>query len=187
MWEADTIRFICENLAKGGDVIHAGTYFGDFLPALSASCVPGAKVWAFEPNPESFLCARATASLNACENVNLFHAALTDADGTIRVVTMGPTGRSLGGLSHVSTDEGSMEVPARMIDNTFPLDRRVSVLQLDLEGHEASAITGAIGTIERCRPVVIVESLPPPALKTLFDLGYRVLSKVDGNTTLVYG
>jgi hypothetical protein len=52
VWEPKTIELVCRNLGAG-DAIHAGTYFGDFLPAFSRACAPGAVVWAFEPNTET--------------------------------------------------------------------------------------------------------------------------------------
>ena len=59
IWEKDTVDLIVRHVGKG-DVVHAGTYFGDFLPALAASVASGAKVWAFEPNLESFRCSQIT-------------------------------------------------------------------------------------------------------------------------------
>jgi len=35
VWEPDTIKFVRD---------HAGTYFGDFIPALSAGCADGARL-----------------------------------------------------------------------------------------------------------------------------------------------
>src|SRR4051812_13219941 len=37
VYEAETIDFIVKNV-KDGDIIHAGAFFGDFLPALSRAC-----------------------------------------------------------------------------------------------------------------------------------------------------
>jgi hypothetical protein len=57
VWEPETIQFLT---SIRGDIVHAGTYFGDFLPALSASRVPGEKIFAFEPSRENFQCAQMT-------------------------------------------------------------------------------------------------------------------------------
>src|SRR5262249_33438548 len=59
IWEPETLAFLAANGA-GGDVVHAGAYFGDFLPALARACGPAGKVWAFEPNDENFRCAQVT-------------------------------------------------------------------------------------------------------------------------------
>lgn len=42
VWEPDTIEFIMSNCGDG-DVVHAGTYFGDFLSALSKGITPSRK------------------------------------------------------------------------------------------------------------------------------------------------
>src|SRR6185503_2832313 len=66
VWEAETLQFLVDNAA--GDIVHGGTFFGDFLPALSRAY---ARVWAFEPNAESFKCAELTIKLNELANVEL--------------------------------------------------------------------------------------------------------------------
>lgn len=75
VWESDTIEFMISQF-DSGDIITAGTFFGDFLPALSAHLQPGAGIWAFEPNPESFRCAQITLMLNGLKNVVLTQAGL---------------------------------------------------------------------------------------------------------------
>jgi len=49
------------------------------------------------------------------------------------------------------------------IDNAVPEDAAIAVLHLDLEGSEALAIEGGARTIARCRPVLILETVPTPA------------------------
>src|ERR1700678_3814062 len=67
IWEAETLAFLASQCGSG-DVVHAGTYFGDFLPALSRAIAEDARVWAFEPSSENFLCAGITLKLNAIGN-----------------------------------------------------------------------------------------------------------------------
>jgi hypothetical protein len=60
------------------------------------------------------------------------------------------------------------------VDDVVPPDRTVSVLQLDVEGFEEQALDGAMDTIRRCRPLIILESLPRPEWMALqlAPLGY---------------
>ncbi len=53
VWEAGVIAFMARNCGTG-DIVHAGTYFGDFLPGLSHALTPGARLWAFEPSSENY-------------------------------------------------------------------------------------------------------------------------------------
>jgi hypothetical protein len=81
VFEPDTIAFMREHCGAR-DIVHAGTFFGDFLPALSAAIAPNALLWAFELNPESHLCAVWTMRLNNIANCRLHHAGLEAERGT---------------------------------------------------------------------------------------------------------
>lgn len=188
VWEQDTIEFLIANIGAG-DIVHAGTFFGDFVPALSRACQPGAKVWAFEPNPESFRCAQLTLELNGLANVVITNAGLGEREAMMSVVTTDDNGNSLGGLSRIENhapDASSQPVRIVAVDEIVPADRRVSIIQLDVEGFERPALTGALETIRRCRPLVLVES--PPEQKWLeenvLSLGYRVDGDVHDNVIL---
>jgi FkbM family methyltransferase len=193
VWEPDTLDLL-RGADPDGDVIHAGTFFGDFIPALANSRAHGAVVWAFEPNRESYECARVTITLNGLENVILNHAGLHGKSATGRLATSDSTGRPLGGGSHlIETAEdangaSSEAVSLLAIDDVISSDRRVSLIQLDVEGHELEALAGAMATIERCRPLIVVETPPHDWIaERLVPLGYRVAQAVDANTVVRHG
>jgi len=192
VWEADTVEFMVTH-AKSGDVITAGTFFGDFLPALSAATAPHGTVWAFEPNPESYRCAAITVLLNDLRNVKLTNAALGEKSDTRSLVVRDLTGQALGGGSRISdtTDlEGHTDaVPVNVvaIDDVVPGTAAVSVLQLDVEGFEEFALTGAVKTIERSRPLLILETVPRPestAARFLDSMRYRITRRLSENVVL---
>ena len=171
-----------------GDVVHAGTFFGDFLPALA---MRDGMVWAFEPNRESYRCAQITTALNDLRNVRLTHAALSEAAGEAVLAISNRRGLSYGGgsrlISGSSDGLGTETVPLVTIDEAVPSDRLVGLLQLDVEGHEQRALLGAMLTIQRCRPLIILESLPPQAWLSQHLGTYRVTGVVSGNTVLEAG
>jgi FkbM family methyltransferase len=191
VWEPETIKYITTNCA-GGDIVHAGAYFGDFFPALSTACTLGTKLWAFEPDPENYRCARITILINGLSNVVLANAALGPERGTAPLIVAEPTGQSLGGrsrmLGSVRRDTGGRRVMVEVvrIDDVVPSDRRVSILQLDVEGFEQHALSGALNTIRRNAPILILEKLPEQGWlhEHLLPLGYRMAAKVHGNTVL---
>ncbi|MFP4327763.1 MAG: FkbM family methyltransferase [Paracoccaceae bacterium] len=183
-YEPETLRFMRAH-AGTGDVIHAGTFFGDFIPALSKALAPDARLWAFEPNPGNFEAARQTLALNDLRNVELTHAALSNRDATVLFRTRDAQGKSLGGLSHLAEAEGPGVEPVRavMLDFAVPLDRRISILQLDVEGHEKQALKGAYHIVNRWRPILVLEYLGNVQWinRTFRGLGYTHLGKVHGN------
>ncbi len=184
-YEPETLKFMRKH-AGDGDVIHAGAFFGDFIPALSKALAPEARLWAFEPNPGNFQSAEKTVALNGLENVTLTNAALSDRDDTLLFRTRDKDGKSLGGVSHFVEEDGPgvESVKAEMLDYTVPLDRPVSLLQLDVEGHEKRALLGAFHIISRWQPILILEYFDKPAwiARNFRQVPYRRVGKVHGNT-----
>jgi len=193
VYEPKTIEFIMSN-CDNGDVVHAGTYFGDFLPALSKGAAPGSKIWAFEPNPENYRCARITLELNDIENVVLTNAGLGAKQQYLLVQTSDENGRSLGGASRIiaKASKGIAEsetVQIVTIDDMVGPARNVSIIQLDVEGHEKEALTGALKTIRRCFPIIILEVLANSTLlgsdlfsDNILNLGYRKINDIHDNS-----
>lgn len=182
VYEAKTIDFISHHCGEG-DIIHGGTYFGDFLPALSKACAPKAKVWAFEPNPENYRCALITTYINSLQNVELINAALGNKEEYHSLLTSDASGIALGGKSRLQLNKGNSTASGRTeivkvvtIDDTIPPDRDVSMIHLDVENYEQQALAGALETIRRCRPIIIVESLPEAKWLSdnILSIGYQL-------------
>jgi hypothetical protein len=99
VYEPQTIAYLTERCGRK-DIVHAGSYFGDFLPALSAAIDEQALIWAFEPNLENHRCAQITMKLNIITNVRLHHAGL-GRPGPGHWCRPGPPRAALGGGSHM--------------------------------------------------------------------------------------
>lgn len=194
VYEPKTISFMVSNCGQG-DIVHAGTYFGDFLPALSNGLDDGSKIWAFEPNPENFRCTKITVEINAIKNIELINAGLGEKQDTLLVKTEDKQGRSLGGGSRIISRKkaiisGTQKVDIVAIDDVIDSQRNVSIIQLDVEGFEKQALTGALKTIKRCLPIIILEVWPNGPLlgshwfeQNILKLGYRKINELHGNAT----
>ncbi len=191
VWEAETLDLV-RGADSDADIVHAGTFFGDFIPALARSRANGAIVWAFEPGHENHRCTQITAMLNEIENVRLTHAGLDARSGRALLATSDREGVPLGGASRVITDPArarwwaNEEVELVAVDEVLGSERRVAVIQLDVEGHEQEALAGAMHTIERCRPLIVLETLPEASWieQNLTPLGYRLDGSVNRNAVL---
>jgi FkbM family methyltransferase len=195
--EPETIEYIRKNCGKG-DIVHAGTYFGDFLPGIASACSPTAKVWAFEPNYESYRCANITILINDLSNVVLTNAGLGEKKERLLVQTHDDSGNSLGGASQIISDINTEKITHQpidiaTIDEAVPNERRISIIHLDIEGHEEFALKGALSAIRKSRPIIILEDLPDNALFTslwfkqnILGLGYRMTQSL-GKTTFRHG
>jgi len=182
--------------ARHGDLVMAGVFVGDMLPAVSHALQPGGLVWGFEPTKLSHELATKTIELNGLQQVRLRRAALSREIGTVSMVSEDSSGNRLGGLSRVANASKSLprglqpgrleEVPSVTIDSAVPEDRWVAVIQLDLEGHEPEALAGARQTLRRCRPWVMLEvgrETGTQAFQAVVPkLDYRMVGKLEHNT-----
>jgi FkbM family methyltransferase len=146
--EDTTIEYL---KSVGGNIIHAGSGFGDFLPALK-DCD---SVWAFEPNTLMYESSLETISLNNISNVKLFPYALGRYDGTGNLKHIDEKGLEMGPRSEM--DDDGIEVKMVKLDSMIPKDTKISLIHLDLEGYEFAALNGAKQIIERDKPIIVLE------------------------------
>jgi FkbM family methyltransferase len=187
VYEPKTINFILNNCI-GGDIVHAGAYFGDFLPALSKACWKTGEVWAFEPNPDNYACAQGTVFSNKLENVRLMVAALGEERGTAPLLSFDEKG-SLGGGSRIVEDVSRIgtgmyyKVAVHRLDDIVPEDRKVSLIHLDVEGHEWKALKGAQRIIEQYKPTLVLEGnmRAEYSIDDVLNLGYELVKSFHGN------
>lgn len=191
VFEPETIKFIIRN-GGHGDIVHAGTFFGDFLPGISSSLSDECKVWAFEPNPENFRCAQITCLINNLGNVELFNSGLGIKKSTANMLVELESGYKLGGASKIlkETEKGkTIDVEINSIDDIIPKERSVSIIQLDVEGYEKEALIGGLRTINRCKPILILEDNNKIIetnwfAENILSLGYEINHKIHANTLL---
>lgn len=188
VYEPDTIQYIREH-SKGGDVIHAGTFFGDFLPGISSGIGENAVVWAYEPSRSNFNCAEITLKLNQLQNVRLFNKGLGNEPGKIDFFESDESGNPFGGGSSFAKThlKPTSSVEVVRIDDEIPPERKVSIIQLDVEGFEEHAIKGAYETILRNKPTIILEDNEKFVDSDWFQenmirIGYRFERKLHENT-----
>lgn len=138
-------------------------------------------VHAFEPVALHRECFRH----NVAGAVELHDCALGEREGSVSI----HTAPSSSGDSWV---DGAGDIPMRTLDS-FEL-HDVDFMKLDCEGYEVFALRGALETLKRCRPCVIVEQKPGRAQKwglketeavdTLQSLGAVLRATMSGDYIL---
>ena len=153
------------------------------------------RVMAFEPAPEMATLLRRTSAAN----VSVHEVALSDRDGDAELFT--PTSddglvHGLASLEHQHQSAGqrivSSQVPTARLDTI--VDEHVAFVKIDVEGHEMNVLNGAIGLIDRCQPVFLVEAEDrhrPGATQSVFDFfaaeSYRGFYLLNDEVTPVSG
>jgi FkbM family methyltransferase len=194
-YEPDTIKFMVDNCGQG-TIIHAGTFFGDFLPALIAT---GNLIYAFEPMLENYEHAVETVKLNfnnMPENLVLLNMGLGDVEEQRALMFLDNMNNYLGGMSRYVYSENLVK-PSQLQPTTVTrLDivvkdhSDVSILQLDVEGFEERALMGAIDIITKSKPILILECWDKSMFYSdffqneIFSLGYRRDKNLHDNAVL---
>ena len=187
VYEPNTIEFIRKNY-DNKNIVTAGTYIGDFLPAFHN--IP--KVFAFEPVTENYIYANLNKNLNNLDNVTLENLCLSNINTKQNMVTHINNvpcggGSSIIQIDSLSENKRTEEVTSIKLDDYLNHNRSpISIIQLDVEGHETQVIEGGIKTIEKNKPIIIIESKPKKYIKNkLFELGYSYHhTKLHHNTIL---
>lgn len=139
-------------------------------------------VHAYEPNPKMFKVLKGGAGVKA----TVHHAALSDQAGqfALRIPKTGEGRYSNQGASlnydKVGDSYGEVMVETRRLDDEDLSN--VGFIKIDVEGHEMAVLDGALATIQRERPTLLIEMEQRHTkrpieddLKRVTDLGYRMV------------
>ena len=183
---------LCLENINNKSIVHAGTYFGDMLPAFSKSTK--GKVFAFEANPESAKCAKKTIEINDLKNIIFYEMGLGDNITEGNLIYEYEEGKSLGGgtrfdLNNQEESRYTLKSNKRKKINITTIDsivnEEISIIQLDIEGFEMKALKGGIKSIQKYKPILILENVDGNEdfmQSDILPLGYKKFNKVDENT-----
>jgi FkbM family methyltransferase len=150
-------------LVRSGDrCVDVGANVGVHTVRLAKLAGSGGEVVAIEPDPEVMRRARRNVALNGLETVRLVRAAASDQPGDMPLYrpTPGDTNRARASLLHHPYLTGAgTSVPVVTLDDVCA-GGRVSLIKIDVEGHEAAVVRGAAATIAREMPSIIFEYAP---------------------------
>lgn len=142
-------------LQSGNVVLDIGAFIGDTAVIfLKKRC----KVYAFEPQQDAFECLVMNATDARCYNRPV-------GNGEKVSLSQDTINGNLGTRQVVSDDQEG--VPALRIDD-IPLIR-CDFIKLDAEGSEVLALRGARKTIERFKPIMLIECFDPMLAKRGFS------------------
>jgi FkbM family methyltransferase len=174
------VTAIMDVLAPGlGSVHYIGTNWGYYAALLATN--PGFRghIQAFELNPASFRELRRLVTEGGFEDVVTCHPfGLSDDDASVRV-----SRERHSVLSRIVADgetrKGDSALVRRLDGLGLPPP---DLIKLDVEGHEARVLAGAVDTLREAAPYVVLESWsvaadPQPVLEPLLLLerqGYRL-------------
>ncbi|HLG99683.1 MAG TPA: FkbM family methyltransferase [Bryobacteraceae bacterium] len=166
-WQPEIWSAIAPSLPEGGVFFDVGAHIGYFSMKASRKVGAGGRVLSFEPNPETLRLLRDNISANHAGNITVEPIACTDQEETLtfyaaNVVNTGASSLSSENATVAPGAPKPYNVRGRPIDDVvgeLGLSR-VDAIKVDVEGAEVSVIRGAMRTLERFHPKVVIEVSP---------------------------
>lgn len=170
--ELHEFLFLHKFLTNDMVFVDVGANLGEYT-LFAAKRLTRGKVLSFEPLPKMCALLEENVKLNQFENVSLFRYGLSDEDSRLPIheidneheglSTFYPGERKIKNLVEVSLKPFDQEL------NNYAINR-IDFIKLDIEGGELGALKGAVNSIKRFKPVIMVEINAP----TYQAAGYSV-------------
>jgi FkbM family methyltransferase len=165
VWEPDTWEIIDSHLPSDGTFIDVGAHIGYFSLKAAKKVGPGGRVVSIEPNPRTLIELNENLRQSGAKQAVVQPVACADRRTRLDLF-LGPesnTGTASLARQNAARDPGQ-QVESVTVD-AVPLDEileglnlsHVHVIKMDIEGAELIALRGAVKTLARYRPVLVLE------------------------------
>lgn len=168
-WQERDTSVVRHLVSAGDTVLDIGASIGLYTKFLSDLVGPSGRVYSFEPNPPIYDYLSHNVKKLKLANVQLSNHALSDTKGTASIVI--PRYRWGSECHYDATLETrragagcrSVEVTVGTLDS-FLVDRRekISFIKCDVNYHELACLRGALQTLRRYKPAILIEVLRDP-------------------------
>jgi FkbM family methyltransferase len=168
-WQERDTALVRHLVGAGDSVIDIGASIGEYTKFLSDLVGPSGRVFSFEPNPPIYDFLAHNVKKLKLGNVELFDSALSDKKGTASIAI--PRYRWGSECHYDATLEAKrahpdcrrFEVTVSTLDSFFA-DRpeRIAFVKCDVNYHELACLRGALQTLRRSTPAILIEILPNP-------------------------
>jgi len=150
-----------EYLQPGMTVLDIGANVGYFSLMAASLVGPSGIVYSWEPSPANARALFASQLANGFKNIEIIQAAAADRTALLRYYRASSNGNVAEVTAESPEDVLSAEtVPALRIDDVIPENVRIDFVKIDVEGYEFKAVSGALSTLQRSRPIVVSEFAP---------------------------
>lgn len=177
-WGQAELDLLERLIEPGQTVLDIGAHVGTRTLAFASAVGPRGDVYAFEPQSALFQLLLGNVKSNACDNVYLYHAAISDEEGRAQLETVDYSKPANLGAVRCMPDTGqdSGESVSTITVDSLAL-KSCALIKADVEGMEANVIAGSIQTIQKHRPLIYLEvnsiSSGWAIIEKIREFGYR--------------
>ena len=167
--EPHITRYLLDHVRVGpGEIaLDVGANIGWYCVLLDRLSVPGARIFAFEPDPESFRLLRSNLEVNGTTRVTALNVALGDIPGRAVLHRYRGTNNGRHTLLEGNTSGGTVEVGVDTLKGFWDSKQLgaspLRFLKIDVEGFECLVLRGAGDLLGRCQCMLLEYS--PEGLK----------------------
>jgi FkbM family methyltransferase len=160
-FELDTVALLSALCREDTRALDVGANIGLTALTMSQICAKG-KIAALEPVPQTYEMLQANLSSAGIENVTAFNFGAGSRDDIfpMQACSENLSGAFIADQHEVhKTGQFAVHVRIKVIDRVFPelgLDR-LDFMKIDVEGFELEVLEGAKQTLERYKPLVLLE------------------------------
>jgi FkbM family methyltransferase len=151
-------------LRPGSVTIDVGANLGEWTLPLARAVGAAGRVLAIEPAPRSAAALDLTLAANALHQAEIIRCAVGDHDGSaefaVPIVTSAGADTGTARIGPARAGHEALRVPVRSLDSLAAERRidRLDLIKIDVEGYERQVLDGAAQLLDRCRPVLVVET-----------------------------
>jgi FkbM family methyltransferase len=159
--EPHITRYLIDHvrLAANEVALDVGANLGWYSVLLDRLSEPGARVFAFEPDPHSFELLELNLRRNATRQVTAVNIALGECEGTAQLHRYKLSNNGRHTLLEGATSGGTVEVPVRTLESFWHAQqlgaRPIRFMKVDVEGFEYFVLKGAGELLRRCQCIVL--------------------------------
>ncbi|PYT11932.1 MAG: hypothetical protein DMG59_25025 [Acidobacteria bacterium] len=167
-WQPELWDSLAPALSNGSVFLDVGAHIGYFSMKAARRVGKAGRVLAFEPNPETLKLLRDNATANNAQNVIVEPIACTDREQTLTLYAAPTINTGASSLARQNADISVEEAPRPYSVRGRPIDdvvrelnlTRVDAIKIDVEGAEVYVLRGAMDTMRRFHPKLVVEVVP---------------------------
>jgi FkbM family methyltransferase len=179
-WEQHNTKLLRKYIKPGTTAVDIGAHIGTHTLSMAKFVGANGRVVAFEPQRKIFRELAQNIRLNRLKNVAALRYALGSGAGVVTMSASTPKNEGATGIG-----AGGDKVELRTLDS-FAL-KNISVLKIDVEGHENGVLDGAKKTIAREKPILLVEVLGGQnIIKAVVPNKRKIFATIDKMVALGY-
>jgi FkbM family methyltransferase len=189
IWEPHLHIVFEKYINKNSIVIECGCHIGTHTVKLASLCD---KIYGFEPMPETYEILTKNMLINNIDNAILYKLGVSNKPGVTKYSWISENNPGASGLennpmgkpTYINATSKNIDVNLTTID-LLSLNK-LDFIKIDVEGYERLVIEGAMNTIKRCKPIIVMEiwkdhfggvdiNYTKELFKNLIDIGYTIV------------